>query len=679
MGISKLPYEILAQIGDNLSTTDRHSCTLTCKRWRYPFQNALWRNMWIFTYEGMQRLTNNIKNSQNIPATYPFLVHSLHIRLRRYWPEISDEKFSTLFRCFPNLKRLDIEDIVYTDIYTEITRSDNIWKSLKSLRIQYRQTGETDQAQILLELIATCSLLHELEILKKGPSCRIEFDVYDLDRIHQNLQSLSSIKAKIYLSPDLSAALDTIPDTTPAFAVTYLDINSKKFENKSDYLNGNWNEWNPLWLYYFGYKYPNLRSLKLNSTGISGNLIDADERQRIISLLHSNPNAFQHLETFDFTNDKYFELSDFVLWELFYALKVPLKHLTLDATQDGKVDDSYPIDVNTILQSFSETLKSLSVTGFTYNYNDQDTAIELSYYYPLLTDICISGSNVSLNLDNILDKCVALIQLKFGGGKLFINPNTTTKESEQKQQHHGLMVLTLLKFSAAAEVFKNISFRCRSLRHMTLNGLCATGSICEETGRLLFDMSHTFLKTLNISQVQYCTSYEEMNASNAGGLTLLSQLNDSQLSDTKNGREKENMDSECPVVAIHNIDWIYTYWNYGYNYAHILDTRKLSKEEADIALEYYQNFQASKISETLEDFDFYDKKIKYMDDKLELDKGYSELRFGNIETVLISTSNKIITTLSWSGCLNFLGYSNICSCTREQGCLRLVVIHFYFP
>ncbi|KAL0073994.1 hypothetical protein J3Q64DRAFT_1779305 [Phycomyces blakesleeanus] len=149
----------------------------------------------------------------------------------------------------------------------------------------------------------------------------------------------------------------------------------------------------------------------------------------MISLFQSNPKTFRQLEAFDLKTDKYFENFDFVLWELFCALNVPLKHLMLEATQRGEVGNSYPLDVSRILQSFSETLESLSVIGFICNYNEQYPTFELSYYYPLLKSLCISGSNLSLDIADLLDKCVALKQLKFCGGKLLINSDMPLKYS----------------------------------------------------------------------------------------------------------------------------------------------------------------------------------------------------------------------------------------------------------
>ncbi|KAL0085320.1 hypothetical protein J3Q64DRAFT_1860133 [Phycomyces blakesleeanus] len=621
MLLSELPPEILTQIAELLTATDRRSCGLVCKGWKYPFQRVLWRDTRIGSPEYISEIIEHVKYPQYlfIPCLF---VHSLRLYKYYYASEISDVKFSEIFRYMPNLKRLEISIMPSIMPNTKITRTEKIWTSLESLKIQYGSKCE-QKSENLLNLVNACNMLQELEIIRKGRPFGVIFSMDDFDSMHQNLQSLSSISIEMYLNSEFSAKLDTIPNTTPAFAKELIPVD----EFGNDYKT----IWDPLWLYYFGYKYPNLRSLKLYATDIRRNATNWDERQAIISRFQFNPKAFRCLETFSFTTDSYFSFSDFVLWELFYALRVPLKHLVLDATKSEEVDDSHPIDVNRILQSFSKTLKSLSVTGFIYNARDQDPTFRLSSYYPLLTSLCISGSNVFLNLDNLLDKFATLKQLKFRGEKLVITPITTTEKSKQKQQKHRLEILTLERCAADVKVFNYISFRCRSLRHMTLNTLHATGSISEKTGCLLLDMPHTFLKTLNIGQVRYSTSYEELGTKDDICLTLLSQLNNAPLSDEKNETEQNKMDSVYPISAIHNIDWLYTYDSNEGQGIDSLETKKLSKEETNIALEYYKNFQSNKINQISEEDNSYNGEDPKAGWEYELYKGYGELRLGKIE------------------------------------------------
>ncbi|KAL0085476.1 hypothetical protein J3Q64DRAFT_1743786 [Phycomyces blakesleeanus] len=362
--------------------------------------------------------------------------------------------------------------------------------------------------------------------------------------------------------------------------------------------------------------------------------MNSGQKLAMISLFQSNPNAFRHLETFNFTIDEYFVFGDFVLWELFYALKVPLKHLELDGTHCDEVDRSYPIDIDRILRSFSETLESLSLTGFIYSDNDENSILELSSYYPVLTNICINSDGSSLNLGNLLDRCVALKQLKFGAGYLSIDPETTTEESAQQKQEqhyqHGLQILILHECAVTTELLNYFSFRCRSLEYMTLDNVFIEGSICEKTGCMLLDMTHTSLKTLNIGLLQYGTSDEVTGPNHTIDLTLVSQL-----SDEKNETEKKEMDSKWPIIGINHIGWFHTYsiWNYcGRAYIY---TMKLTEKGSNTPLEYYQNLRSNRISQTVKDASLCNENISKMERYCRLDYGYAELRFKKIKTALV--------------------------------------------
>ncbi|KAL0084697.1 hypothetical protein F4703DRAFT_1794061 [Phycomyces blakesleeanus] len=649
MGVSDLPFEILTQVAYNLPARDKRSCARTCKRWKYPFQMALWRNIKARDYSDIQKIINSIKASQSIYPLHSLWVHSLHMHHSYGESNLQDINLSDLFRNLPNLKRLELEVGNCKDIYTEIPRSDEIWKSLESLKIKYSAIISREPPQNVLEFINACTMLQKLEIHKHGEGYRMEFNVDDFNSMHQNLRILSSIKAKLCLRANFPATLDTIPNTTPAFGMMSLDIDSRISEKTFGYIDSFRSNWNPLWLYYFGYKYPNLRSLKLNATDAWEKSMDLDKRQRIISLFQSNTNAFKHLETLVFTTNEHFQFSDFILWELLWALKVPLKHLTVDTTYNGEIDGPYPMTIGRILQFVSETLKSLSIIGPIYSDNDKKPTLELSHYFPFLTNLCISGSNVSLNLDDVLGRCVTLKQLKICGGRLFINPSMTTEESkqqQQQQQHHhpqqqyGLQTLKLYDCTISAKVFNHLSFRCRSLKHMNLNTLCILGSVCEKTGCLLLDMSHTFLKTLYIGQIRYSRSYEEMKANDYINMTLLSQLNDAPLSDEESERKKNEMDLEYSTVDFGSMNWLHTYEFDSDTGAKDYVTVRLSAEEVDSVLEYFKNFQSSRISSTFDDSSSCDGQETQIYWNHDLHKGYGELRLGNIEAVQVICAQK---------------------------------------
>ncbi|OAD77163.1 hypothetical protein PHYBLDRAFT_165653 [Phycomyces blakesleeanus NRRL 1555(-)] len=625
---SDLPPDILTRIADYLSEADKSSCAISCKGWVYPFQKALWKDMHAYSFETFKETFSIIKATQNESVSPGAWVHNLCIYDCFVEADMSDIQVIDMIRCMPNLKYLCLKSVSYEDLHPRITMEDIRAMMAKarenaSLTLGRNENKDMHSGKYILEFINTCTMLQKLEIRADKPNYYIALDVTDFDSMHQSLQELSSFKAGISLCPDFLATLDIIPNTTPAFSMTSIDINLKKYKYENG--NGNTNKWNPLWLYYFGYKYPNLRSLKLNILGARHESIDPDQRQKVISLFHSNPNALKHLETFKFVANKTFESFDLILWELLYPLRVPIKHLTLSTGQDHQSSNLYTMHIGRILQSFSGTLNTLSVTGFTYNDNHQIPAPKLFPCCQFLTDLCIYGRGGTFNMDDILNKCVALKHLKLLSSEMFVN--LKTKNGELKQQH-GLQTLDLHRCSITSEVFNHISLRCRSLQHMSLCEVWITGSFSQKNGCLLLDMTHTFLKTLHVEKVKYGTSHQEMqrNEENIISMTLLSRLNDPSLSDVKDEIEKVEIGSKYQIAAPQNIAWIFSYEFEEIPSVYIVDrTDILDEEGADIARKYYQDFQLSK-TQTLES-----NKPSHFSWIGELYKGYGEFRCGDIE------------------------------------------------
>ncbi|KAL0084695.1 hypothetical protein F4703DRAFT_1855587 [Phycomyces blakesleeanus] len=628
MGFSGLPFEILLKIADNLKKNELLACSLTCKGWRHPFLIVLWKDIHVFNPKGMKAFINSIKASKNVSSSHSLLAHTLRILLDSRAIRNFDMDISEIFKYMQNLKWLDLGDVDYKSIYTEITKSEKVWTSLERLTMRCPIASEIQPAKNVLEFIYACNMLQRLQVFYQAQSYNTEFSVDDFDNMHQNLQNLSSFDLNIYLSPDFSTTMNKIRSTKPAFGMTSLYISSReyrKYVDESTYVCQN--NWNPLWLCYFGYKYPNLRSITLDVADAGDIPITSDQKQAAISLFRSNPNAFRHLEEFKLATDTYFESSDFVLWDLLCALRLPLKHLKLNATRFGKVDPSYPMDVNRILQYVSETIETLSLKGFIYNRNYQNTTLELSYYCPLLTKLCIRGKNVSLNLDNILEKCVALKKLKFAGERLFVNTITT---NEEPKQQHGLQKLMLYDCTIKAEVFHYISSRCRRLKRMTLRNLHIEGSICEETGRLLLDMPYTFLEALYIGKIKYGDEYRQSDLGSFG-MTLLSQISKPLLSNGNNKNQEKEIDSKYPIVTSHDIKWLYTYVYAWVNDVPVTDTMEPSHKDVDIVLDYFKNFQINKANSPLNDHNLYYEEEPESCWKYELYKGYGEFRFGKVK------------------------------------------------
>ncbi|KAL0090664.1 hypothetical protein J3Q64DRAFT_1706550 [Phycomyces blakesleeanus] len=194
------------------------------------------------------------------------------------------------------------------------------------------------------------------------------------------------------------------------------------------------------------------------------------------------------------------------------------------------------------------------------------------------------------------------------------------------------------------------------------------GSICRNTGCLLLDMAHTFLKTLIIGHLRYSALNQRIYKDNSINLTLLNRLNDAPPSDKKNKRERNKMDSKYPIIASRNIESIYTYAYY-WQAKEYLITKRFSEKETDIVFKYYQNFLSGKNIQTIQNNNLSDKSTLRKKKTIfgmvfkniisifqkrpssyplvshngglsshlvrELYRGYGELRFGNVESLTV--------------------------------------------
>ncbi|OAD81512.1 hypothetical protein PHYBLDRAFT_162113 [Phycomyces blakesleeanus NRRL 1555(-)] len=191
MGFSELRFEILAKIADNLSRRANLSCALTCKGWRYAFKKALCRDKRFVSYDDALTLTNIIKDFENVPTLHGIWVPNLHIPHYFSVTELLDIEFSDLLRYLPNLKCLDVPIIfrkyIHTEppisdnaryelqpakipLGTEKKISDNVWKSLESLRIHCKGTSELQLAKDLVEFVNAYSMLQRLDIFDDAGS-----------------------------------------------------------------------------------------------------------------------------------------------------------------------------------------------------------------------------------------------------------------------------------------------------------------------------------------------------------------------------------------------------------------------------------------------------------------------------------------------------------------------------
>ncbi|KAL0084501.1 hypothetical protein F4703DRAFT_1793868 [Phycomyces blakesleeanus] len=624
MSASELPYEILSKIADLLLTGDRFSCVLTCRRWRYPFQEALWRNMHVNSMKNLETICNAIEGSRTKSSSYGLLTQSLRMDGYCTIPHWQQHAF---FRSIPNLRHLDLGRTRYQEMNTHMIRLNNTWKSLESLRVEVHGSKRAVDTKSFVEFLKTCRKLQKLEIFQNAFDNPVMISSKDFNNLHQSLKQLSHLKACLYLNQIRQNAEPTIPITTPAPALISLDLDLFS--------------WHPLWIYYFGYKYPNLRFLRLDVSNVPDCWIPQENLQRMPSLFLSNPNVLQHLETFEFLTTEMSQWSHIVFWEFLCPLQIPIKHLKYK-TKYSKCDAEFlEMAIARFVKSFSNTLETLSVDGDVFFNAKYITKLSFTSCCPLLVDLEIKDCGVSIELDNLLDICVALRRLRFSNGKLWVDQDTTNQERnhenyQQKHRQHELQILVLHWVNASAGVFTHMSSRCRRLEYMSLGNSDIWGSISKETGNLLLDMSYTSFKALRLKNVQYHSSDRDTGKDTAINISLLPQLNNSR-SPKEIMEEKGNKDSKLSIIEHyqHHLAWFHTFFDDDYEYATAPCIRQLSVQEVNTALEYYQDFLSRESTNALDVFRSLNGQVSEKDWEEDLCRGYAEFRCSHIEKYTI--------------------------------------------
>ncbi|KAL0084496.1 hypothetical protein F4703DRAFT_1928722 [Phycomyces blakesleeanus] len=635
MTASELSSEILSQIAEYLSTKDRLSGSITCKTWRYPFQDSLWRDIQVDTRHPLKDINDRIKPYNNAYTPYGFMVHNL--RFETYYEMIMVQQ-DDFISYLPELKHLDCKtcDGYYMKQFK--TKSKKIWMSLESLKTDYHGPEMWSIIEPDIGVLIMCPMLQKLEFYKELYCSPKTFSLPDFDSIHQTLKQLSHFNASFRPDPDDSYTDDEIIDTPPAITMATLDIMIYKFS--------------PRWLYYVSYKYPNLRSLKLDISNSFHGWTDHTLMERIAYTYPCHAKGLQHLETLELTTPSISDWVPLVFWEFIDPLRSPLKNIKFKAAYPQ--DDSlffaqlYATYIKRSLKSFSETLETLSIEGTAFFDIKYGPPLELSSYAPFLKDLYIKSCGISINLENVLDKCPALKRLRYFGGQLLIN-SITINQDEKDQRHHGLEILELRRVVTSAEVFSRLSFRCRRLQYMNLSSLLVSGSISKKTGCLLLDMPYTFFKVVRLAHIKYRSPYKRIYGDTIISLTLVSQLNDHlslpslalPSSRTATNIDLKEVNPESLAVVTHrNIAWFHTFLDVVFETDTRIGIRQLSEQEASTAVGFYQSFQSNRDNQPRKvDMPLDGNNLKE-DWKDKLCRGYGELRCGQVEKYILPSDSK---------------------------------------
>ncbi|KAL0077831.1 hypothetical protein F4703DRAFT_1881476 [Phycomyces blakesleeanus] len=306
---SEFPFEILSQIADFLFNKDKASCALTCKRWKTPFQETLWKSIDVSSTKELEEICATVNNSMINHRQFYHLVQAL--RFTGYCT--IDWLQSDTFRTFPNLKHLDIQYVYSKYSSMNFPSSYPPLDSLVSIKLQIHAVVQEIPTKDLLDLLKTMPRLRKLDVCVYSSVYSFRITPSNLNTLHEYLPHLTSITLRLALADISQDSVQTDLNITPILSVTTLDL---------DIL-----DWDHLWLYYLSYKYPNVHTLRWKTSCASSGWIVKGYKELKGSPLRSIKAAFPHLDTFDFYTEDRTAWSHAILWELLCPSKAPIKKL----------------------------------------------------------------------------------------------------------------------------------------------------------------------------------------------------------------------------------------------------------------------------------------------------------------------------------------------------------------
>ncbi|KAL0072892.1 hypothetical protein J3Q64DRAFT_1699757 [Phycomyces blakesleeanus] len=171
---------------------------------------------------------------------------------------------------------------------------------------------------------------------------------------------------------------------------------------------------------------------------------------------------------------------------------------------------------------------------------------------------------------------------------------------------------------------------CHGLRLLRINGMLeylyltqsqVSGPVCQRTGSMLIDMSHTRLKMLLLAQVQFYSLARYTDSRTAINLVLLSHL----IGPWQRSLSIQDINKR---FIVYPIGWFRLFYGLDDMFDCTKTSRRLSEQEADFVENYYRGFSINRLIPEGEDSLVYSV-LQYFEDDWAKDlyKGHIELRF----------------------------------------------------
>ncbi|KAL0094191.1 hypothetical protein F4703DRAFT_1817087 [Phycomyces blakesleeanus] len=533
----------------------------------------------------------------------------------------SDEKdLLTLQQRFPNLQRLFIDEGCLGGIRIGNISNWNLWGTLTKLNINLSQVTNPDVKTELLKILKSLPHLDHLEsvCIRNCESISFTLDEFaELNSCVHELNTLILSATCLPLSPTDVARIPTLNQQSKVKMITFYGT---LFDSR--------------WICYFARKYPNLEKL----AWISIDQVETLDlhQEETISILKSLPNVFQHLSHISIRTTGSTEQQHLIYWNILSQFNIPIKGLTHIFSPPIINIELLQSIVQSSTQSFSSTIETLTLQRDERGFEIQEmttTIVGCPHLVDLNIHIC--GSAVSVNV--ILDRFPALKRLDVFNG-IMINSGHLNNQSLD----HGLRMVKASKGSLNVSAFSYLSFNCKYLEYIYLDGMIVFGPMDEESGKVELDMSWSNIHLLRLYDIRFKVSQSNFDSKNLINLMEIREkrlfCEDSKADEGGPASDNSTMWSNWYHIFGGLDDDLFETWN----------MRQLYEREFGESIEFFDNYEHNKkVGDTSVDSRDSNGLVKMDDWRSDFYRGNFSWIFQSLNRI-VSEDINVIDTCIWN-------------------------------
>ncbi|KAI9029817.1 hypothetical protein CLU79DRAFT_843145 [Phycomyces nitens] len=458
------------------------------------------------------------------------------------------------------------------------------------------------------------------------------FTFQDIESLHRYLPEIEYLSLSVHLLDLSPKDLSNLANVKPATTLILFQPNRMYSDHR--------------WLYYFIKKYPNLHTIGTLVFGGSrrpDTFYDRDKDQEILASIFKAPlSGFPCLKRVRALIERHAEPAQIAFWNLFCSLNVPITHLhcCFDIVETNT--ETFEARVTESMYAFSQTVEKLHIHA---RFSPYDPWVLTRSFkeFPCLNELNIGVHRAIVELDVLLDHCLALTKLNLSSESLILSPGTLAAPAQ-----HNLQTLEIVNMEISANVLDHVSLRCRGLKNMRLHGSRITGPIDPKIGNLSINMSYTDFDIIQLMSISFSTS--EYGNDPSTNITLLDfqsstkhhtpeELTKHQPKPKLLSRPRRYREGNTESVLLNEYDSesnVESKWYY-ISYAHTSQSKdstqtwELTKKEVDHARKYFCNFEYKRsLAEKTEDSCIGHQEVSKDNWELDLSRGHVTWRCGNV-------------------------------------------------